>query len=334
MSEFRLGILATGNIARQFAEAMPQSKRVKVVAVASRSEERARSFAERYGIARAYGSYGALLDDPGIDGVYIATPNDTHVALTLRALEAGKHVLCEKPLAPSEADAERLFAAAESAGRLLMEGFMYLSHPATRKALSLVNEGAIGTPRLLRLSFCYRTRKLEGNTRFRPELLGGALMDVGCYATSLALTMAGERADALSCSARLHATGVDELAVGHLTFPGGLIASFEVGMGVQTDNAALLCGDEGYVRLPVPWKPGERSEVELRQMTGPRQDGAVRPARSETFSLTADGPLFALEADDFALAARGEGKPSVSGRLSIDNAAALETLRRLGGLAY
>src|SRR5687768_14895650 len=156
----RWGILGTGNIAAQFCAGLETATRTRVVAVASRSIESARAFAEKFQITSAYGSYADLLTDRGVEVVYVSLPNSLHHEWTIRALRAGKHVLCEKPLAMTSAEAEEMFAESERAGRLLVEAFMYASHPQTQAVIQRVRSGALGTLRHIRTSFCYRTTKI------------------------------------------------------------------------------------------------------------------------------------------------------------------------------
>lgn len=336
----RWGILGTGNIAGQFAAGMSTSKRGKVVAVSSRSFELARAFAEKHAITSAYGSYNDLLTDRGVDAVYVSLPNALHHAWTIKSLEAGKHVLCEKPFAVNHLQALEMFEAADRAQKTLIEAFMYLSHPQTIAALDAVRSGDIGDLRIVRSSFCYRTRRVDGNIRFSRELAGGALMDVGCYCTNLACALAQEDPVQINVTARLHSTGVDEVAAGVLRFPSGLLASFTCGMTVQADNTAYLCGTEGYVEIPVPWKPPVKGATwHIARSTPPKQDvppGEKKPAAPprETFTVDAGQELYALEADDFAATVHDAKPPRVSRELTLRNARILDEIRRQIGLGF
>ena len=185
------GILSTARINRLVLAGARTSDRVEVVAVASRDPVRAEAYAREQGIDRSYGSYEALLGDEDIDAVYISLPNSMHVEWSIRALEAGKHVLCEKPLTRRAAEAERAFDVAERQGRLLMEAFMYRHNPQTHRLTSLVDEGAIGRLQLVRAAFSF-TAQPATNIRLLAELDGGALMDVGCYCVSASRLLAGE----------------------------------------------------------------------------------------------------------------------------------------------
>src|SRR5687767_8487331 len=247
----KLGIMGTGNIAGQFCMGTLASPRIQLAAVGSRSTEAARAFAERFDIPGAHGSYDALLSARDVDAIYLSLPNSMHHEWTIKALRAGRHVLCEKPLAVTSAEAEEMFEVARRTGKVLVEAFMYVSHPQTKRVIEVINSGAIGELRLIRSSFCYRTSRMEGNIRFDPRLAGGALMDVGCYCTHFARMIAGAEPDSISAVGTLHPSGVDHLSSGVLRFPSGVVAMFSCGMLTQCDNTAHICGTEGY--LEIPW---------------------------------------------------------------------------------
>ncbi|MEM9751961.1 MAG: Gfo/Idh/MocA family oxidoreductase [Planctomycetota bacterium] len=327
----RFGILGCGNIAGQFASDAPTAKRSTVVACGSRSSESATAFADRHpqphGPIRAHGSYDALLADPDVDAIYLTLPNTLHRAWTIRALEAGKHVLCEKPLALNEADAEAMFDAADTHEKLLVEAYMYRAHPLTRAVCDAIRDGRIGDVRFVRASFCYATSRIAGNIRFDPALGGGALWDIGGYCVSFARLLAGLRAnddgntpataiepDAFEVFAHRHDTGVDDYAAGSLRFHGGeILATFTCGMTAQADNLLHVGGTQGFLDIPVPWKPAnENSRYILRGQTPPKMDQVERanpkdqrnaPAPGETH-VPHDAALYALEADAFADAVR------------------------------
>jgi predicted dehydrogenase len=333
----RWGILSTGNIARQFATGVVASSRCTVAAVGSREQTSADSFAKLYQIPRAFGSYRALVDCPDVDAVYNALPNSMHHEWTLAALAAGKHVLCEKPLASNAAEATEMFDAAEKSGRVLVEAFMYRSHPQTLAALEAIRSGAIGELKLVRTSFCYRTRKIEGNIRFSRELAGGGLMDIGCYCIDFSRLFAGADPIDAQVSGRLHESGVDDLAAGTITFSNGVLASFVCGMSVQADNTAYLCGSEGYIEIPVPWKPPrEGAGFAIGRGTPPRMDAIGQPANApppREWRATPSGELYGIEADDFAATVLDGQPPRVARADSIGTMQLLDLMRqRLGVL--
>lgn len=331
----QFGILGTGNIAHQFAEGVAASRRCVICAVASRSDASAEAFAKALRIKKAHGSYDALLGDPDVEAVYISLPNSMHHEWTIKALKAGKHVLCEKPIACNTTEAQEMFDAAKQQGRVLVEAFMYRSHPQTRAVLAEVRGGAIGRVKLIRASFCYNTKKIEGNVRFNTELVGGALMDIGCYCVDLARLITGSDPVTIQCVAQHHGTGVDEYVCGTLGYDDGVIASFSCGMTVQTDNAALICGDGGYIRVPVPWKPPKGGAgYELDAMTPPRQDGVPGKGREKrVIGVACDGALYGMEADDFAATVLDGQAPAMPCEDSLSNMRVLETLRRQIGQA-
>jgi predicted dehydrogenase len=332
MSEpLRWGILGTGNIANQFAAGVGTALRGRIVAVGSRKESTARTFADRYQVATALGSYEQVLQDPDVQAVYISLPNSMHHEWAIKSLRAGKHVLCEKPLAADSAQAREMFDEAQRCGRLLVEAFMYRSHPQHQAIVEQVEGGAIGRLQMIRTSFCFYVRNTQGNIRFDAGLAGGSLMDVGCYCINLSRCFAGQEPRAVHATARLHAGGVDELAAGTMYFDNGIIASFTCGMTVQVDNTAYLCGTEGYIEIPVPWKPAvQRAEYAIVRSTPPRMDQAqqVRGPVRQVFQVSADRPLYALEADDFAAAVAGEKRPAISPEDSLGNIQVLDQMRR------
>ena len=333
----RWAILGTGNIARQFTAGLLASDRASVVAVGSRDRASAEAFASKFTLSSALGSYDDVLSAPDVDAVYVSLPNRLHHEWTIRALRAGKHVLCEKPFAANAAQAEEMLDAAERAGRLAVEAFMYRSHPQTHAALAEIRGGAIGDVRLIRTSFCFRTSKVEGNIRFRPDLAGGGIMDVGCYCVSFARLVAGAEPTSVNAVGHVHASGVDHLAAGTLTFPGGVVATFSCGMTVQAANAAQVCGAEGHIEIPVPWKPPvEGSHFTITRQTPPLMDGHARPATPprETVEVPGGRHLYAYEADDFAAAALDGSPPAVSPADTLGNMRVLDELRRQVGLAY
>ncbi|HVT89528.1 MAG TPA: Gfo/Idh/MocA family oxidoreductase [Tepidisphaeraceae bacterium] len=333
----RWGILGTGNIAKQFAAGMATSRRGRVVAVGSRSGETASAFARQFSLNAAHAKYEALLNDPQVDAIYLSLPNSMHHEWTLKALAAGKHVLCEKPMASNAAQAAEMFQAAKSAGKLLVEAFMYRSHPQTQAVLKAIRSGRIGEIRAIKTSFCYRTTKLVDNIRFRADLAGGSMMDVGCYCLDFARLVTGEEPRSVLATGRLHSSGVDECAAGTLHFPSGVLATFVCGMTLQADNSAYVCGAEGYVHIPIPWKPPRPSVYHIAYSTPPRQDVAsgmpVRPPK-EDFTVESPAELYALEADDFAAALKGEIPPAISAEQSIGNMRVLDEIRKQIGLKF
>lgn len=323
-ARLRWGILGTGNIACQFAAGLNASRRGRLVAIGSRNRETAEVFARRFSVPCAYGSYEELLADPAIDVVYNSLPNSLHHPWTVAALRAGKHVLCEKPLAMDAAEAEEMFDVARSSGRLLMEAFMYRCHPQTLAVLEAVRKGVIGELRLLRTSFCFNLNRTAGNVRLVRELGGGALMDIGCYCVNFSRALAGAEPAQVQAAAHRNAASVDDLVAGSMVFPSGMVASFTCGINVQADNTAWLYGTEGSIEIPVPWKPlpGQARYIVRRP------DATVEICRQES------GEQYGNEADAFAASVLDGRSLPVSPEDSLGNMRVLDEMRRQIGLQW
>lgn len=330
------GILGTGNIANQFARGLAESHRNQLAAVASRTADNARRFAAQHHAPVSYAGYDDLLADPQVQAVYICLPNSLHHHWTLKALRAGKHVLCEKPAAVTVDQAQQMFDLANKQGLVLVEAFMYRSHPQTHAILHAVRSGDIGQLRLIRTSFCFRVKNTQGNIRFDPELAGGSLMDIGCYCLDFSCLLAEQTPDHVIACGHLHPSGVDDYASAALHFPSGVLGSFACGMDLQADNAAHVCGTEGYLTIPWPWKPQSPTVEFYRDgMTPPRQDRSAdkRPAR-QTYQVHVDRTLYALEADDFAATVLDHAPPAVTAEQTINNTHTLVQLRTQLGLRF
>lgn len=336
----RFGILGTGNIAGQFARDMPTAKRSIITAVGSRTPGAAQRFAQTWNIPKHHGSYDALLADPDVDAVYLTLPNTLHRAWTVKALEAGKHVLCEKPMAVTADDAAAMFDAAQRTGRVLIEAFMYRTHPLTEAVVQAVRSGVIGELRIIRASFCYRMQSIAGNTRFDPALGGGALLDIGCYCVGYAQLLTAAQPEAVHAVGHVHDAGVDDYAAGVLRFPGGVVATFTCGMTAQADNGLHLGGTDGFLDVPVPWKPPPRNAVYIvrgqrpPKIDSPGKNSPPAAPTDETHCVDSPGELYALEADAFADVVARQRDPFVTPEDTLHNLRALETMRRQLGLAY
>jgi predicted dehydrogenase len=334
----RWGIMGTGNIARQFVQGLAGSTRTRAAVVGSRAITTAEAFATAHGVPVAVGSYDQLVDRPDVDAIYVSLPNSMHKEWTIKALRAGKHVLCEKPIAMNADEAREMFDVAGECGKVLVEAFMYQSHPLTHAVLKAVKEGAIGQVNVIRTSFCYRTKRVEGNIRFDRPLGGGALMDIGCYCIGLTRLIAGEEPSAMSAFGRKHSTGIDDRAMGMMGFPNGILATFTCAMDTQADNTAIIAGSEGWIEVPVPWKPpAENAIYTIARGTPPRMDtgGKVAgPWPRQTIEITAGKELYALEADDFAGTVLDDVPPAVSHEHSLGNMRVLDEMRRQVGVAF
>jgi xylose dehydrogenase (NAD/NADP) len=247
----RLGLVSTADINRKVIPGAHASEKVDLVAVASRDQARAEEYARQWEIPRAFGSYEAMLDDPDVDAVYISLPNTMHREWSIRALEAGKHVICEKPFASRAADVEEAFDAAERTGRLLTEAFMYRHNPQTARLVELVRDGAIGELRVVRSAFSYALYDAE-NIRLRTDVEGGSLMDVGCYCVSGSRLLAGEP-ESVYGQAYIGPTGTDWVFSGALRFPGDVHALFDCGTALAERDELEAVGTEGSLFLDDPW---------------------------------------------------------------------------------
>lgn len=336
--QLQFGIMATGNIANQFCNGVRGARRCTLAAVGSRSEASAKAFAEKFAIPAAHGSYDALIRDDHVDAIYLSLPNSMHHEWTIKALRAGKHVLCEKPMAVTVNEVQEMFDEARRAKRSLVEAFMYVSHPQTSQMLQAVSDGAIGQLRLIRTSFSFRTKRVEGNIRFQPALAGGALMDVGCYCINFARLFAKSDVTSVHAVTKLHPTGVDELTSGTMRFANGVLATFNCGMTTQCDNTAQICGTEGYIAVPWPWKPpATGATYTIAHNVPPKQDqlAAVSgPPPKHTMTVDANAELYALEADDFAATVLDGAVPKVAPEETIANTKVLEQIRKQIGLTF
>ena len=269
----RWGVISTANIGRAAVNpAIQASSNGDLVAIASRSDDAAKAFAEECGIPGHYGSYEALLEDDGIDAVYIPLPNHMHKEWTVRAAEAGKHVLCEKPLALNAAECEEMEAAAVEHGVKLMEAFMYRFHPRSRQVVDMVRGGVVGELKTIRSAFTFRLTRPD-NIRWMPELGGGALMDVGCYCVNVSRTIAGEEPKMVQATASRADTGVDDHLVGILRFAGGVVAHFDCALTMERCEFCEVAGTEGYLRVPAAFLPGT-ADADIEEYRG-RGDATV-----------------------------------------------------------
>jgi D-xylose 1-dehydrogenase (NADP+, D-xylono-1,5-lactone-forming) len=303
----RWGVLSTARINAKVLAGARLAENVDVVAVGSRDRARGEAFAAEHGIGRVHGSYEELLADPDVEAVYIPLPNSFHVPWSVKALEAGKHVLCEKPLTRRAADAEAAFDAAERAGRLLMEAFMWRYHPQTEALVRLLPE--IAPLRIIRAAFGFTLSPEDRtNVRWLAELEGGALMDVGCYCVS-ALRLLGGEPERASGEAVRAPTGVDARFAGVLRLPNDVLGQIDCGLDVPPRGGIYVVGERGTLIAEDPWH-GVTPRLTL--------DG-------EEIPVEAVNP-YARELEDFSAAIR-EGRPPRLGREdAVGQARAIEAL--------
>ncbi|HMA53676.1 MAG TPA: Gfo/Idh/MocA family oxidoreductase [Acidobacteriota bacterium] len=291
------GVLGCAGIAEKaFIPAVLRSRNGALAAIASRDESRAADWARRFGFLRSHRTYQELVDDPAVDAVYNPLPNDLHAEWSIRAMCAGKHVLCEKPLALNAPEARAMIQAAEESGVLLMEGFMYKFHPQIDKALELIRAGAIGEPRSVHSSFTFRFARDGSNYRWSPAQGGGALYDVGCYTISIARLVLG--AEPLAVSAAAHsdpATGVDLTTATLLEFPGGRFAQCDSSFETHFQSRLIVAGADGTLGL-------------ARAFSAKDFDVAVEIVRGDSVEALPirKANMFTLMIEHFADAAAGE----------------------------
>jgi D-xylose 1-dehydrogenase (NADP+, D-xylono-1,5-lactone-forming) len=308
------GIISTADINRKVIPGAQASPEIDLVGVASRDQQRAEAYAREWGIERAYGSYEELLADPDIEAVYISLPNTLHSEWSIRSVEAGKHVLCEKPLSRHPEEVEAAFDAAERAGRLLSEAFMYRHNPQTARFRQLLDEGAIGEPRLVRSTFSYGLYDTD-NIRLRTDVEGGALMDVGCYCVSGSRLATGAEPVSVYGQAWVGETGTDWVFTGSLRFPGDVLAIFDCGTALTERDELEVMGSEGSLFLDDPF---HANQPVIEQ----RRDGRVERIELEP----ADS--YRLELENLSRAIRGEAELLLGREDALGQARALEALHR------
>ena len=297
----RLGLLSTAEINQAILGGARATEGVEVVAVASRARERAEAYAAEHGLSRAHGSYDELLADPEVDAVYVPLPNSMHVPWAIRALEAGKHVLAEKPLTRHPEEAQAAFDAADRAGLVLAEAFMWRHHPQAHKLRELVRDRVVGRLRLLRASFSFDIFAMNraDDLRLQGGLDGGGMMDVGCYCVS-ALRLLGGEPERVSGRQVAGGNGVDVRFTGTMAFAGGVLGAFDCGLDMTFRSGLEVVGDAASLYLSDPFHSRE-ARIELR-----------RPDGIEVVDVAQADP-YACELDDFAAAVRGE-RPHPFGR--------------------
>ncbi len=294
----RWGILGTARINQRVIPAMRLAARSELIAVASRDRARAEAYAREWTIPRGVAGYQTLLDSPDIDAVYIPLPNTDHVPWTLAAIAAGKHVLCEKPIALTPVDIDRIAAAAQAASVIVEEGFMYRHEPMTARVQALVNDGAIGTVRAIVSGFTFA---LEGDTniRLQPDLGGGSLWDVGSYPVTYAQMLCGQEPQMVFGSAHWHASGVDEEFMGLLRFHEGPTANIYAGFRAAYRTWLEILGSDGGLTVPNPFRPGPLEILELER------NGTI-----ERIEVKGSPEIFVRQVEDF-IASVLDGAPQV-----------------------
>ena len=310
----RWGLLSTAKINQALIPPLRSSKRNILTAVASRSQETADAYAKENKIERAFGSYEAMLADPEIDVVYNSLPNHLHAEWTIKAVEAGKHVLVEKPIALSVAEVEAIEAAAQKHGRVVAEAFMYRHHPQTLEVIDMAQSGKLGKIKMIRGGFGFQMTR-DGNYRLDPSQGGGALWDVGCYPLSYARAVLGAEPIEVFGWQVTSASGIDELFVAQLRFPDDVYAQFDCSFALPFYVRMEIHGSLGRLNIPTPFRTGENEQIVFT-----RPDGVT-----ETTHFTGQ-PLYSGEVEDMADAILLGKAPRVSLLDSRANVAAIVAL--------
>ena len=286
-SPLRWGLLSTANINKALITPLRASKRNILTSAASRSQTSAEAYAKKWGIERAFGSYEAMLADPNVDVIYNSLPNYLHAEWTIKAMQAGKHVLCEKPMGLTTAEVDDIGAAAKKYGKVVAEAFMYRHHPQTLKARELVQSGAIGKLQAVRGSFTFKM-STDVNIRLVPEYGGGSIWDVGCYPISFARYIIGSDPLEVFGQQVTGSTGIDDSFFGQMRFAGEIYAHFDSGFRTPYRTHIEIIGSEGGLTIPSPFKPGLHEKISL-----------YREDKTETITIPSQ-ELYIGEVEDMA----------------------------------
>jgi len=333
-NKLKWGILGAGNIAKKLANGLAQSKTGELLAVGSRSQEKADKFGDEFKAPRRYGSYEALLADKDVEAVYISTPHPMHAEWAIKAAEAGKHILCEKPIGINHAEAMAIVEAAIKHNVFLMEAFMYRCHPQTARLAQLIREKVIGEVRVIQASFSFHAGFNAESRLFANKLAGGGILDVGCYATSMAGLIAGlangkEWADPVEFKAcgHLGQSGIDEWAIASVKYPGDILGQLATGVALNQESVVRIFGSEGNIFVPSPWFCG-RGE--------PGKIIVNKKGKAEEIVIENAGELYSIEADTVAanLKSKQAPSPAMTWQDTLGNARALDIWREQIGLQY
>lgn len=311
----RWGLLSTARINERLMPAFRETARSELVGIASRDSAKATAYANQYGIPNAYGSYEAMLHDPQIDAVYISLPNGFHEEWTVKAADAGKHVLCEKPLALTVGEVDSMAAAARRNGVIVQEAAMYRFHPQTQKLRQMIAEGAIGEVRFIQATFCF-TLMNQADVRLDPALGGGALWDIGSYPVSFARTMIGANPTDVVAFQTESDRGVDLSLCGQMRFPGDDVAQFACSFQSVPHWGAEIIGSKGRITLDIPWthQPGKESHARVTSSGGPTKatfGDSTDHLRDTTFTFEARG-AYHYQIESMVASIRDGAAPMIS----------------------
>jgi len=330
------GIIGTGAIAKTFARGLAPSTTGYLLAVGSRSQEKADAFADEFGVQRRYDSYEALLADPDVQAVYISTPHPMHAEWAVKAAQAGKHILCEKPVTLNYPDTMAVIEAARTNDVFFMEAFMYRTHPQTAKLVELLREKTIGEVRLIKAAFSFHAGANPESRLMNNALGGGGILDVGCYTTSISrliagVALGGEIAEPIEIKAmgKIGETRVDDYAVALLRFPGDIIAEIATGVQLNQENSLRIFGSEGNIHVPAWWNPGREAGKSSIFVTRNGQP-------TEEVVIEFDRGIYTYEADTVAanIDKRQAPFPSMTWDDTLGNMRTLDEWRIAIGLIY
>ncbi|MEI6232282.1 MAG: Gfo/Idh/MocA family oxidoreductase [Planctomycetota bacterium] len=333
-TKLKWGILGTGKIAKTFSQGLKGSATGELVAVGSRTRESAEAFGAETVAQTCHASYEALLADPEVECVYISLPHTYHVEWSIRAAHAGKHILCEKPMALNHAEAEAVFSAVRANDVFFMEAFMYRCHPQTHRLAELVRTKVIGDTRSIDAVFSFTVPYDPTSRLLSNELAGGGILDVGCYTTSLSNLLAGAANGKdflepleLKALGHLGKTGVDEYTSAVAKYPGDIIARMTTGVQLDQQNSVWIYGTEGSIFVPEPWKPSE---------LGGTSKIVVNKRGQAPVDVLIENPkhLYALEADAVAASISRRECPFMSWADSLVNLRTMDRWRNEIGLVY
>ncbi len=327
--ELNWGIIGTGRIARKFAAAVEESATARLAAVGSRRQETAEAFGREFNVPNRHGDYQALIDDSSVDAVYIATPHPFHAVWSIRCAHAGKHQICEKPLAMNQAEAMAAIEAARRNRVYLYEAFAYRCTDVATRLVDFIRDGAIGEVRRIESSYSYKLSASPAERLVEPELGGGAILDVGCYPVSLVRLLAGAAlgqtfADPVDIKgmARMGLTGIDLHALAFLKFENGIMAKVSTGLDASDNSPLLILGEKGKISMNCPWQ----SEGKLLL----QREGK----NAEEIELKRDKGLFVYEIEEAARRLPKGQSPAMSWADSLGNMKTLDLWRQAAGLSY
>ena len=334
MKKLKWGIIGSGVITHALVKGLAESETGELHAVSSRTQESSNKWGEKYNLpkGKCYPSYAAMLADEEIDAVYVALMNNRHCGLTVRAAEAGKHILCEKPLAMNHTEVMVMLEACRANKVFLMEAFMWRCHPGTAEWLKLIREGMIGDVRIIEAQFSFNMKGNPTGTRMINKLGGGGIMDVGCYTVSAARAIAGNAqgkdfAEPIEMHAYGHIgeTDVDEWATATMRFPGDILANVSCGLQVQQHNQIRLYGSEGNMVIPSPWFADGKAIIQVGD-------------QSREVAFTSPKPLYTHEVDMLGRCVR-EGRleayaPAMTWADSLGQQLTLDRWRKTVGVVF